>query len=434
MCWRKHVLKVGPRPLITGDELPEDERLDGVEPWLSAIFQSEHLSLLAGSGLTIALATEAGVKATSMAVPDPPWTLTPDFTDLLARELTEHIVAAANESAKKTGRGNPNIEDQIRVSLGLLDGLSILRDTRLTPVATMISALLSSFLRSVLQTEADLRAAFSTDSGAKAVRLLVSFLLSFASRTAARDRLNLFTLNYDRLIEYGCDLAGFRVLDRFIGALSPVFRAARVEVDYHYNPPGIRGEPRYLEGVVRFAKLHGSVDWRSDEGEIRRIGLPFGAALTHPDVPADPLNTMMIYPNPAKDVETYAYPYAELFRDFSAAICRPNSTLVTYGYGFGDHHVNRVIQHMLTLPSTHLVIISYDGAEGRIERFYSNSREAQISLLIGSHFGDLATIVERYLPKPAIDNLTMRETELRARRGQPTRHADTTALTDRSSE
>ena len=44
----------------------------------------------------------------------------------------------------------------------------------------------------------------------------------------------------------------------------------------------------------------------------------------------------MIYPNPAKDVETLAYPYAELFRDFAAAICRPNSVLVTFGYGFGD--------------------------------------------------------------------------------------------------
>ena len=39
------------------------------------------------------------------------------------------------------------------------------------------------------------------------------------------------------------------------------------------------------------------------------------------------------YPNAAKDKETTEYPYVELFRDFAAAICRPNSTLVTYGYG-----------------------------------------------------------------------------------------------------
>ena len=45
----------------------------------------------------------------------------------------------------------------------------------------------------------------------------------------------------------------------------------------HYNPPGIRGEPRYLEGVARFTKLHGSVDWIYTMRNIRRFGLPFGA-------------------------------------------------------------------------------------------------------------------------------------------------------------
>lgn len=77
----------------------------------------------------------------------------------------------------------------------------------------------------------------------------------------------------------------------------------------------------------------------------------------------------MIYPNPDKDRETAEYPYVELFRDFAAAICRPNNTLVTYGYGFGDEHINRVIKDMLTIPSTHLVIISYNDPIGRILDF-----------------------------------------------------------------
>ncbi len=52
----------------------------------------------------------------------------------------------------------------------------------------------------------------------------------------------------------------------------------------------------------------------------------------------------MIYPNPAKDVETTQYPYAELFRDFAASVCKPNSVVVTYGYGFGDDHVKPSIE------------------------------------------------------------------------------------------
>ncbi|RJQ50262.1 MAG: hypothetical protein C4530_22005 [Desulfobacteraceae bacterium] len=139
----------------------------------------------------------------------------------------------------------------------------------------------------------------------------------------------------------------------------------------------------------------------------------------------------MIYPNPAKDMETLNYPYAELFRDFSASVCRPNSSLVTYGYGFGDDHVNRVIKDMLTIPSTHLVIIAWDqtnpddenaptnASRQRIIRFCQGvGKRAQISLLLGSHFGDLVTLVQNYLPKPAIDQITIRKTKLEEQRGE----------------
>jgi len=227
-------------------------------------------------------------------------------------------------------------------------------------------------------------------------------------------------LNYDRVIEHGADLAGIRLMDRFVGALAPVFRSSRLNVDFHYNPPGIRGEPRYLEGVARLTKLHGSIDWRYESEQVRRYGIPFGAPENHPDIPKDPVNSLIIYPNPAKDRETSGYPYAELFRDFSAAICRPNSVLVTYGYGFGDDHINRVLQDMLSIPSTHLVIISYDLAGKRIPGFCEKvGRDAQVSLLLGNHFGDIATLVKYYLPKPAIDLISWREAELLRKRTPP---------------
>jgi hypothetical protein len=127
----------------------------------------------------------------------------------------------------------------------------------------------------------------------------------------------------------------------------------------------------------------------------------------------------MIYPNPAKDVETTQYPYAELFRDFAAAACRPNAVVVTYGYGFGDDHVNRVLIDMLTIPSTHLVIMAYE-ADDRLKAFVEKTRDAQVSLLIGSHFANLETLVANYLPKPALDYISGRMTELlKHRPGEP---------------
>ena len=184
----------------------------------------------------------------------------------------------------------------------------------------------------------------------------------------------------------------------------------------HYNPPGIRGEPRYLEGVARYTKLHGSVDWVQGGENIRRVGLPFGAEKVDPYLAAPGLqaaspNRMMIYPNAAKDRETSAYPYVELFRDFAAMVCRPNSTLVTYGYGFGDEHINRMIRDMLTIPSTHLVVISMDDKLGRIAALAAE-KSSQVSLLLGPQLADLASLTDWYLPKAAIDKATIRMSEL----------------------
>jgi hypothetical protein len=147
--------------------------------------------------------------------------------------------------------------------------------------------------------------------------------------------------------------------------------------------------------------------------------MPFGAAdaidlyLQAPGLQNATALQLMIYPNPAKDVETLFYPYSELFRDFAAAICRPNSTLFCYGYSFGDEHINRIIEDMLTIPSAHLVIISYSDPLGRIIRTYERlGRGAQVTLLLGDHLSDLKTLVDHYLPKPAIDRTTIRMADL----------------------
>ena len=68
---------------------------------------------------------------------------------------------------------------------------------------------------------------------------------------------------------------------------------------------------------------------------------------------------------------------------------------------------------MLTIPSTHLVIISYDDPMKRITTTFEKlSRRAQITLLVGNHLGDLEALVDHYLPKPAIDRTTFRMAEL----------------------
>ena len=408
-----------------------------IEPWLTALVQSEHLSLLIGSGLTHAIHR----MATDNALPG--------MRSITLGPFEDEISVEVKRVAESEHRENGNFEDQIRVASELLRGLEILPPKNVdgSPDHAQVSALrdaltdaLRSFAASILQAEHDL-ASSSPLKREEAFNYLVNFLMSFASRSGTRERLNLYTTNYDRYIEAGSDVAGLRMIDRFVGTLSPVFRASRLDIDLHYNPPGIRGEPRYLEGVARFTKLHGSIDWVDYDGAIRRIGLPFGAQDIAPFLTASGLmnadvRRLMIYPNAAKDRETAHYPYVELFRDLATTICRPNSTLVCYGYSFGDEHINRVIEDMLTIPSAHLVIIAYDDPLGTVMRTYEKlGRPAQVTLLVGDHLGDLRTLVDRYLPKSAIDRTTIRMADLlRARwstaQGDSDTSRDPTANTD----
>lgn len=391
---------------LTVEEFGQKELRQRIEPWLTSLFQSEHLSLLAGSGLTHAVHRLAtGNSATGMG------------TLSLSNYQTEIDHSAANAAAE-AGRKNGNLEDQLRVANELLRGLEILqKDEEANALRIDIQGGMKNFAASILSSEAGIATA-EEKKREQAFNTLVTFLMSFASRTGVRDRLNIFTTNYDRLIEAGAELAGLHLLDRFLGNIMPIFRSSRLDLDMHYNPPGIRGEPRYLEGVARYTKLHGSVDWVQTGKDIRRVGLPFGAKSVEPYLKAPGLNgatdhQLMIYPNAAKDRETADYPYVELFRDLAAAVCRPNSTLVTYGYSFGDEHINRVIRDMLTIPSTHLVVISYDDPLDRIMQTYREmGRSSQISLLIGPALADLTLLTENYLPKSAIDKATFRMSEL----------------------
>lgn len=376
-----------------------------IEPWLTSLFQSEHLSLLVGSGLTHAVhGIATGKPAAGM------------LGSVSEGRFKKKIHAAARASAKAAGRDQSNIEDEIRITNELLRGLEVFgADKHAHALREDLSKALLDFAQSILKSEAGIAAAAEAYRE-KAFNGLVTFLMSFASRTGTRDRLHIFTTNYDRLIEAGAELAGLHLLDRFLGNLTPIFRSSRLDLDMHYNPPGIRGEPRYLEGVARFTKLHGSVDWVQADKDIRRLGLPFGAEVVGPYLKAPGLagaspHQLMIYPNAAKDRETSDYPYVELFRDLAAAVCRPNSTLVTYGYSFGDEHINRVIRDMLTIPSTHLVAISRDDNLGRILPL-AKERNSQVSLLVGPQLADLTTLTEYFLPKAAIDRATFRMSEL----------------------
>lgn len=422
ISWDKtHIAKVGTEGVIdenTNKELGSPpigikqimKLRERIEPWLTALFQTEHLNLLIGTGLTTAVCGKADVKSTGMQ--------NPQFT--LYRD---NIEIHSTISASAAIRGKPNAEDIFRTAIELVRGLEIADHKDVDKLKDEINKHLKTFINGINQCERNFAQQRTNVSGKYteaeqnaelAFLYLKSFLLSHTARATSRERLQIFTTNYDRFIEYALDDSGVLWLDRFYGTLNPTFRNTRLELDYHYNPPGIRGEPRYVEGVTRLTKLHGSIDWALSGRDIVRMPWRFGEC----EVVDNPLGKVLIYPNSAKDMETGYYPYAELFRDFSSSVCRPNSVVVTYGYGFGDDHINRVLEDMLRIPSTHLLAIAYNDDDQKFSRFLQRQNKAQFSLLKGPHFADLTNLVDYYLPKPAIDTITMRMMDIKRKRAE----------------
>lgn len=224
-----HLYKVSDHRQPVLVEEPEADKLRSkIEPWLTALFQSEHLSLLAGGGVSSAVhwlaKNEAGAGMAKI-----PFSV-----------FQKQINQAAKESAKNAGRGEPNIEDQIRVSNELIRGLSVylLDDVcesknirkHLANFEKELGDGLTTFANLVLECERNIIQSANSELAAEC---LMSFLISFASRSATRERLNIFTINYDRVVEYGAELAGIRLIDRFVGTVNPVFRSSRVGVDMH---------------------------------------------------------------------------------------------------------------------------------------------------------------------------------------------------------
>lgn len=178
------------------------------------------------------------------------------------------------------------------------------------------------------------------------------FLKKILTRPLSLKRVNIFTLNYDTLIEQAADSEGVVVIDGFIGNLSRVFRPESYDQDLYFPAETTEGRVHRLDRVTHLYKLHGSINWVSDPASWDD---PYGVSVKGGD--AEYADKVLIYPIPTKYGDILGMPYSELFRRFAAQLVRPQSTLFVIGYGFGDEHVNTIIRQALSIPSFTIVIV-----------------------------------------------------------------------------
>jgi len=154
----------------------------------------------------------------------------------------------------------------------------------------------------------------------------------WAGHSHYKTPIEIFTTNYDILLERGLELACIPYFDGFVGNYEGSFRPDLV--DSVSNSDDLVLPARW----IRVWKLHGSVSWNKVEKngslKISRIG---GYLETESD------RTLAIYPSHQKYEESRRIPFVVLNDRLRRALTIPETLCIIIGYSFSDEHINELL-------------------------------------------------------------------------------------------
>lgn len=143
----------------------------------------------------------------------------------------------------------------------------------------------------------------------------------------------IFTTNYDLLIELACEESHIVAINGFEGIFYRRWNPGCFDYDIgkattHAQTPRFEPSARH----IRLYKLHGSLSWFEDNGQFYEEK-PKSESKRIP---------LVIYPSRLKYAESIRPPFDWLFRRFSAGISEAN-LLICIGYRFADDNLNQYI-------------------------------------------------------------------------------------------
>jgi len=158
----------------------------------------------------------------------------------------------------------------------------------------------------------------------------VLFLKALKSLFAQRpDRIWIFTTNYDLLFEQAAMKARINLINGFQGALYRYFDEGVFNLDYGTiinNRFEIYKGPRVI-----LVKLHGSISWCKDDGEI----VETSDKDIHGKYPHS-----LILPRKHKILDTLEHPFDKMFRYASNIIGKHCKYIACCGHSLRDEHIN----------------------------------------------------------------------------------------------
>ena len=156
-----------------------------------------------------------------------------------------------------------------------------------------------------------------------------------------RKSVNIFTTNYDTLLEDALALNKVSYWDGFDGGA-----VAHRTQKY--------GEPIPANGQrANLIKMHGSIDWfLCDKGDVWRV--------RENDLYPKADRRVLIYPQATKYVATQQDPFSTQFDLFRKSLNSANSNILAVcGYSFGDDHINNEIEFALSKAENKTVLLAF---------------------------------------------------------------------------
>lgn len=156
-----------------------------------------------------------------------------------------------------------------------------------------------------------------------------------------------FTTNYDLIIEKSLELSQIPYFDGFVGAYEPFFW--QESVDYSVTHEDL------TKNWVRLWKLHGSLSWfwRQDkENRVNRI-----VRLGHVGDDKCIKNELVIYPSREKYDSSRKQPFVAYFDRMRDYLSSGELLFVISGYSFSDQHINEIIFNCLRQNNRLFVLV-----------------------------------------------------------------------------
>ncbi|MBF8294214.1 MAG: hypothetical protein HW389_759 [Bacteroidetes bacterium] len=155
----------------------------------------------------------------------------------------------------------------------------------------------------------------------------------------------LFTTNYDLLLERALEEVNVPFFDGFVGAVDPFFVQESVEADLSEKTRDML-PPR---GWTRLWKVHGSIGWRiKNVGGIKRIVRTSDMSGT---------NELIIHPSKDKYLDSRKLPFMTYLDRLRNFLNTGECLLVIVGYSFRDEHLNATIFDALRSNNRLAVIV-----------------------------------------------------------------------------